>query len=35
MNQNLPAKLEQFLPGHQRNMQSYSILMEVYVFLVN
>lgn len=35
INQNLPAKLQQFLPGHQRNMQSCSILMKNYAFSVD
>ena len=35
MNQNFPAKLQQFLPGYQRNMQSCIILMEDYEFSVD
>ena len=34
MNQNFPAKLYQFFPGHQRTMSCWDILIEVYVFPV-
>ena len=30
MDQNFPAKLQQFLPGYQRNMQSCIVMMEDY-----
>ena len=35
MNQNFPAKLLQFLPGHQRNLEFCITLMEDYTFSVD